>query len=344
MHRSPFDLESRLYGPQRIAALVATLAEDGVAPAQTLAGSGLDEAALHAPATRVSYHQIASVCRNAVRLAPDPTVALRAGARVHVTALGMYGYGLLSSPTHAEQVDFSIKYNRAIGPVAGPTAFSRDGDTATYTYEVFISPDPSDDLYRFALEFSYSMVLTIGQDLCGPSFAFSAVHASCPAPAHASAYRKRFGCPVRFNHPTNELRMDAAWIDLPRRLPDAVTHAMVREICQQFLVDSTHSGGVAAVVRRILVEQMPWRFPSIESMASELSMHPRTLRRRLEGEGTTYRHLLSDVRLRLAIEYLHKTRLTTEEISSRLGYSDAANFRHAFARWTGKSPREYRVG
>jgi AraC-like DNA-binding protein len=34
--------------------------------------------------------------------------------------------------------------------------------------------------------------------------------------------------------------------------------------------------------------------------------------------------------------------MTTEEIGSRLGYSDAANFRHAFVRWTGKSPQEYR--
>jgi AraC-like DNA-binding protein len=36
--------------------------------------------------------------------------------------------------------------------------------------------------------------------------------------------------------------------------------------------------------------------------------------------------------------------MTNEEIASRLGYSDAANFRHAFVRWTGKAPREYRKG
>ena len=48
--------------------------------------------------------------------------------------------------------------------------------------------------------------------------------------------------------------------------------------------------------------------------------------------------------MRLAIEYLRKTRMTNEDIASRLGYSDAANFRHAFARWTGKSPSEFRGG
>lgn len=73
-------------------------------------------------------------------------------------------------------------------------------------------------------------------------------------------------------------------------------------------------------------------------------MEPRTLRRRLEAQGTSYREILAGVRQGLAIEYLRKTRMTTEDIASRLGYSDAANFRHAFLRWTGKTPHEYRRG
>jgi hypothetical protein len=35
--------------------------------------------------------------------------------------------------------------------------------------------------------------------------------------------------------------------------------------------------------------------------------------------------------------------IADEEIASRLGYSDAANFRPAFLRWTGKSPSDFRV-
>ena len=124
MRRSPPDLDARLYGPQRIDAIVATLAEERIAPALTLAGSGLDPAALHDSATRVSYRQVSTVFRNAVRLATDPVTAFRAGTRMHLTKYGMYGYGLLSSPTHAEQVDFAIKYHPVIGPVAGPVSYT----------------------------------------------------------------------------------------------------------------------------------------------------------------------------------------------------------------------------
>ncbi len=343
MHRPPPDPELRLYGPQRIAAVVATLAEDGIAPAAALAGSGIDESALENAATRICYHQVATVFRNAARLATGPTTAFRAGTRMHLTAYGMYGYGLLSSPTHPDQVEFTLKYNRSMGPVAGPVAFSLQDGMAVYTYEVLLTPDPHDDLYRFALEFAYSAQLTMSRDLYGQGFGFAALHASCDAPAHAGVYPSLFGCPVEFGHRHDEVLIDPAWCGLPRRMPDPVTHAAVRDICQQILADRVHAGSTASLVRRTLVEQMPWRFPTIETMADALSLHPRTLRRRLESDGTTYRDLLSDVRCRLAIEYLRRTRMTTEEIASRLGYSDAANFRHAFAPWTGKTPHEYRA-
>jgi AraC-like DNA-binding protein len=339
--RPPPDFEPRVYGPQRINAVVATMAEDGVAPSLVLAGSGLDEAALRDPATRISYRQVTIVFGNAVRLARDPTVALRAGARMRLTAYGMYGYALLSSPTHAETVDFVVKYNRAVGPVADVT-YTRDGDVEIYSHDVLLSRDPLDPLYRFALEFTCAAHLTMTRDLYGGEFRWSVVRVAYPAPPYASEYRKLLGCRVQFDQPANELQTDIAWLDRRPALPDSVTHAMAREMCQQFLSGLIHASGVTALVQRTLVEQMPKRFPNIESMAKTLAMTARTLRRRLEAEGTTYRDLVAEVRRNLAIEYLRKTRMTNEEIASRLGYSDAANFRHAFKGWTGKSPHEYR--
>ncbi|GAA5233655.1 AraC family transcriptional regulator [Verticiella sediminum] len=342
MHRTPPDIEPRIHTAQRVVALVTTLAEDGVEPARVLADSGIDPHALRAPETRVSYRQMLTVYRNALHLAPDPTVALRAGARMHLTSFGMYGYALLSSPTFAEATDFIVKYHTVATPGLS-LDFSREGALATYRYEILLPVDPADELYRFILELAFSAHLALARDLRDSAYNFSEVHVSYAQPAHASAYRMLFHCPVRFGQPANELRIDAAAeLEAPARRPDASTHAMARELCQQLLVEMAHAGGAASMVRRALVEQMPWRFPTIESMARELSMEPRTLRRRLEGQGTSYREVLAEVRRGLAIEYLRKTRMTTEEIAARLGYSDAANFRHAFKGWTGKSPHEYR--
>ncbi|MDP9923299.1 AraC-like DNA-binding protein [Variovorax boronicumulans] len=338
--RSPTDFEERVYAPQRITAIVATLAEDGVSPAHVLAGSGLDEAA---PVTRVSYAQVATVLHNALRLAPDPAFALRAGARMHLTQYGIYGYALLSSRTYAQLLEFSVKYRRVIGPMTS-MAYDAEHNPAICSFEPLLSLDPCDPLYRIALEFTYAAHLTLCRDVLGPTFNLTAVHVTYPAPAHANAYATLLQCPtVQFAQSANELHFDPAWAGCIPQLQDGITHEMARQSCQQFLDELTHISGTAALVRRALADQMPWRFPKIEAMALELALEPRTLRRKLEAQGTSYRQILADVRRGLAIEYLRKTRMTTEEIASRLGYSDAANFRHAFARWTGKTPHAYRL-
>ncbi len=45
--------------------------------------------------------------------------------------------------------------------------------------------------------------------------------------------------------------------------------------------------------------------------------------------------------MHVAIKYLRDTNLTIEDIADFLGFSEAANFRHAFSRWTGKPPQEF---
>jgi AraC-like DNA-binding protein len=182
----------------------------------------------------------------------------------------------------------------------------------------------------------------VALDMAGDSFAFSRVDLAYAAPAHADAYTSLFQCPVRFDQPHNGLQYDGAWLARPVTLADPITNATAREMCERMLSEVSDAGGIAADIRRALMEH-PGRFPNVEAMAETLAMHPRALRRRLESENTSYRDLLAEVRMRLAIEYLRKTRMTNEDIASRLGYSDAANFRHAFTRWTGKSPSEYRA-
>ncbi|MEO6747261.1 MAG: helix-turn-helix domain-containing protein [Caldimonas sp.] len=179
-------------------------------------------------------------------------------------------------------------------------------------------------------------------DLVGPSFRFSGARVAYAAPAHALLYESILQCPVLFSQARNELRFDTIRMKDPMAHANPITNAMARDICEQGLAEVTRSGGVALDIHRILVER-PGRFRDIDAMAIELGVNERTLRRKLDAENTSYRQILADVRQRLAIEYLRKTQLTNEEIATQLGYSDAANFRHAFMRWTQKHPSDFRV-
>ena len=336
--RSSSGFAQRIYAPQSVAAVVAELRVQGVDASEALEGTGLTAAQLDSHTTKVSYRQLDIVIRNALRLSTDSEIALRAGLRMHVTAYGMYGYALLSSASQADARDFSARYIRVVGPFCD-VSHSYKGATVAVALEPLHWPNPTEAAHRFAVEFALSAHLTTIRDRLGPAFTFSKVALDYAPPPHASAYRDLLGCRALFEQRSSgyEYRRD----DGPMMLADPRTHAMAREMCEQLLSEVNGAGGVAAEIRRMLIEQ-PGRYPGIDTVAARLGMYPRALRRKLEAEGTSYRDLVAELRMRLAIEYLRKTVMTNEEIATRLGYSDAANFRHAFTRWTGKSPSEFR--
>ena len=77
-------------------------------------------------------------------------------------------------------------------------------------------------------------------------------------------------------------------------------------------------------------------------IAPRLHMSPRTLHRRLEEEGTSFRQVLTEVRRELAARHLSERRLAIGEIAFLLGFSEPSAFHRAFKRWTGHGPLSYR--
>ena len=75
-----------------------------------------------------------------------------------------------------------------------------------------------------------------------------------------------------------------------------------------------------------------------------LNFSPRTYRRRLDAEQQSYQALLDKVRAEHATRYLQNTRLPLSSIAYLIGFNDASNFRRAYAKWTGRSPRDVRSG
>jgi AraC-like DNA-binding protein len=102
------------------------------------------------------------------------------------------------------------------------------------------------------------------------------------------------------------------------------------------------AGSTVQAVREALMEK-PGQFATFDQVALRLKTSTRSLRRKLAAESSSYRQVLDQVRETLAKAYLRDTRLTVEEIAARLAYSDAANFSHAFRRWSGTAPGRYRA-
>ena len=281
-----------------------------------------------------------AVFANARRLSADPALGLRAGRRIHITHLGLYGYALLSSATPRDAVEFALRYRPLAAPLIG-LAFDESDGHAAWSFSDILGLGMESELFRFVLEFQLGTQLSLHGDILGATVKPCAVRLAYPAPAHAARYEELLGCPAQFGQARNELRFDGDWLRHKLTYANPITAALVRETCDQLLVELRTASGLASQVFGMLM-QSPGHFPDIESVAQRLHMTERTLRRKLQAQGVSYQTILTDVRRQLAIGYLRKTRMGIEDIAAALGFSDAANFRHAFKKWTGKTPGEYR--
>ena len=79
-----------------------------------------------------------------------------------------------------------------------------------------------------------------------------------------------------------------------------------------------------------------------KTQRNTLQINKRTLQRRLQTEGVTFRSVLTDVRMGMAQGMLTQTQLPIAEIASRIGYADDKAFRKALKAAMGLTPSDVR--
>lgn len=80
---------------------------------------------------------------------------------------------------------------------------------------------------------------------------------------------------------------------------------------------------------------------TLEDVAANFGMTPRSVQRKLQEESTTFQQISDAVRKSLAIHYMQAGKYQLKEISYLLGYNELSAFSRAFKRWTGKAPLQY---
>jgi AraC-like DNA-binding protein len=300
----------------------------------------LSKSAISSSTTRVSLNQVIDCYRYADKVSRDPYFAYNAGQRLHVSAYGMYGFAILSSMNYRQTMRFATQYHELATPLT-TIDFKEQGGSGVWTFTALPNARIDARLYKFLVEMYFGISLSLHRDVMGPSFAAREFHVTYEPPAGAQKYPEVFGCPVLFGQSGNRLLFDAAWLDGTPNLGNEITYSTLVRLCDGLMEDFKLHIGLAGKVRQSLMAGLV-RPTSFDDVANTLNMSARTLRRKLREEHTSFRKLADDLRMDMAIKYLRDTDLTVEDIAEALGFSDAANFRHAFRRWTKAAPNEFR--
>jgi AraC-like DNA-binding protein len=285
----------------------------------------------------LTAQQLDTISTNAIEVSNDRQLGLLVGSSMDISSQGIFGYAIITSATIGDALKLMVRYNKALLPSLDVKVLSRESRV-----EVLIkAPHLPDDLARFYIELLYAAIMRSGNALIPKGRTSVHVEFDYDAPYDKAPYQQVFGSKVKFNTNRSVLSFDEAGLDLGIATANPVARDIFRKECDRLLSRGLHRGMVSERVQEVLL-QSGTEFPTSMRVANQLHMSESTLQRRLSKEGYKFQQLLDQVRNKLAHEYLTGTQLTIDEIAALLGFSDAANFRRSFKRWTKLTPTEVR--
>jgi AraC-like DNA-binding protein len=320
--------------------LVQGLKQLGEHPEAVLARHGLSLDKLD-PSTRIERSRELRIYADLAESIRDPLIGLRLGG-----FYGLAGYGplvmlLMTCRSAYEAIQTGIRYQR-LTYLFGSLRFE-PGDKLS---ALVLSPMAMEArAFRFRVDGEISGTYKMVRDMqvgLGLDIHAERIDIPYPRPPEALEYERYFGCPVRFGEPEARfwIRNEHLQLKLPSADPNA--HAMYRAMCDQQLVAQEASS--ETLKDRVLTHLglFSRSYPGAEEVAKALGLSERSLRRQLSDEGCNFRDLLAEARYAKARHLLQHTALPIESIADQLGYAESAAFIHAFRRWAGVTPGEFR--
>lgn len=177
--------------------------------------------------------------------------------------------------------------------------------------------------------------------LFGQRLPLASVDFPCAAPRHLFEVRALFAGSIRFNQPVGALHFSndhaamqvvRAPTEIPkflRRAPGSLIEALLT------------TGRLTVEVRKCVHEGLP-QLLSLDDVAQQLALSPRSLHRKLDAEGESFQKIKDELRRDVAIHALTRTTTPIKQISVDVGFADQASFQRAFVQWTGRPPGTWR--
>jgi AraC-like DNA-binding protein len=309
----------------------------GQDPTAVFAAAGCGLHVLYNPENTVSFTFVGRLLDACVQATECPHFGLLLGQQEGPECLGLVGLLAQHSPTLNHALRNIVLHLHLHDRGAVPTLSVADGK-ANLGYIIYQpGVTATAQLYDIAAAIGYNILHT----LCGPSWCPQSVLLPHAEPNDPAPYRRVFGVTPSFNAEQTALIFAADWLERPHPSADPVLYQALQERASELAAEVYHD--LASRVRRIACNLLHCGSGSLASAAEVLSMHPRTLDRRLQRLGTSYRRIREECAQAHACHLLLETELPITEIAARLHYANTPAFIRAFHRWSESTPAAWRA-
>ncbi|WP_433184937.1 AraC family transcriptional regulator ligand-binding domain-containing protein [Actinoallomurus sp. CA-150999] len=293
---------------------------------------GLPVWALGDDTARVPTPQMTSVWRLGHLEFPDPHLGLRVSSRWTRGRLYLTDYLFETAATLGEGFTTAIGYSPVVSDDGSTDDVDVIGDDGQLTVRYQVrSPFPETN--ALIREFALGVLLHRARDTLGAEV--SPVHVGfCgdPPRSHRDLV-EAFGTP-RVDFGQDRTTMTFAPADLEQPLPgaDPVLARILRAHADAITAAPGRVPGWRDLLREAITADLPGRTVSLHAVAGRLAMSPRSLQRRLEEAGTSWRQEVDAVRRDQAARLLREG-TSRAAMAAQLGYSDVRALRRAVRRW-----------
>ena len=305
-------------------------------------GTGIDLALLDDRERRITVRQVLRYICNALALAEEPDWYLHWMRRLADRFHGPITAALQSAPTLGHGVDVFVEFFPSRTPYMHMQGRS-EGDSFLVELCPLIDLGASKPLL---VEAPLMILQQHFDSVYGVDFGAASLMLDYPATPYADRYTRYFKPEVRFDSPSNALVFPKAWRSLPNLgyIESSWSHALQQ--CEATAASSREREMLSRVRTRLCrafecsTRSRP--LPTLEDVAGELHVSPRTMIRRLRFLGTSYQEITREFLQARAREMLGNDEITIKEVAGMLGFDSPANFGRSFKRWFGISPGAYR--
>lgn len=149
-------------------------------------------------------------------------------------------------------------------------------------------------------------------------------------------FERVFNIEIKQGYAARYFLFEPALVDKSHRRFNPLLHQQLKTLAEQQTIQSLEQSIIVKVnnvFKSLAVVDI-----TLESIAKELHMSGRTLNRKLQQEGVSFRRLYDKYRLEQSLNMLNQHHVNITHIALELGFSDSSAFTRAFKRWTGETP------
>lgn len=317
--------------------LVKLLIAQGISLSTLLRHTQLDAHVFVDQSQNISMADYLQIILNGREASLATDYALKLGEQFFINYDGALAQRIMCSTNAAEAMNLLVHYQTLFTQVLNLDFYIEDG-VGYFSVQPRIPLGAAEDHF---VEYAFAALYCLGRFCLGEHHLNIQFEFTQNVPAQQEKFDLFFNNPVAFNCPKNRAILAPDTLKKPCIFQNTELSEKHDHMCSQYLNHIQRDSDILKQVK-LAIRSNPLDRLTLEVVAQQLHMSPRSLRRHLQQQASSFSALLENERKHMAAHKLTQSKQSLDNLSEQLGYHSAASFSRAFKRWFGVSPAQFR--